>query len=445
MKKIKICVVILLIIIIILIVGIIVVNKNKENINLETEDFIDEVQVEVKTLQRIGLSSEYYTLLGCVQEYYRNISIIRKEDYSDIIEEYGKNYVDKMKTQAQQRIEQILDRNYTKKYGTDIINKYSFASDVKVILDDVGFYNINQNEVVYLVRGYLIDYGTYDIQDISLLVIMNYDCYCYSIFEQDYINDTSWKNMKVDSTVDMRNFSYSVDAQEYNKFQDKDADDEELVKDYFYIYKINALHNINKAFDLLNENYRKYRFRSIEEYSNYIDRYRNSLGNSELLKYTVSIENGVKQYVCIDSNEKYYIFNEESIMNFNVLLDSYTIDIPLFVTKYEGSEENVKIQYNINNIVEAINDSNYVYVYNKLNKDFKNNNYPTQQQLEKELEDRLFSKNKLEIVELQKEGTYYRCDTAITNKDDENEQKKMIFFIRLNENNSFEISFTIDD
>lgn len=51
-------------------------------------------------------------------------------------------------------------------------------------------------------------------------------------------------------------------------------------------------------------------------------------------------------------------------MNFTVILDTYTIDLPEFTEKYTKASDEEKVLLNIQKGFTAINDKDYRYVYN---------------------------------------------------------------------------------
>ena len=61
----------------------------------------------------------------------------------------------------------------------------------------------------------------------------------------------------------------------------------------------------------------------------------------ELKSYKIDKNNDYTQYVLIDNLENYYIFRETSVMDYTVILDTYTIDLPEFLEKYENAKYEV--------------------------------------------------------------------------------------------------------
>ena len=54
---------------------------------------------------------------------------------------------------------------------------------------------------------------------------------------------------------------------------------------------------------------------------------------------------------------------ESNITNYEVVLDTYTIDLPEFLEKYNKNSDEIKCGMNIQKLFDAINDEDYSYVY----------------------------------------------------------------------------------
>ena len=100
--------------------------------------------------------------------------------------------------------------------------------------------------------------------------------------------------------------------------------------------------------------------------------------NITLDSYLINDEDGHKKYTCMDTNEFYYIFNEEATFDFSLITDTHTVDLPEFTEEYNNSNEKGKVEMNINKIVEALNMKDYGYVYSKFSEGFKKNYFETE-------------------------------------------------------------------
>ena len=103
---------------------------------------------------------------------------------------------------------------------------------------------------------------------------------------------------------------------------------EDVVKKYFNDYKNNMINNKEYAYNLLNKDYREKRFGTYDKYIEYLN---NNMGDSTysayVVKYNVNSIGGKKVYGCEDSSGYKYIFKENSIMNYEVYLDDYTVEV----------------------------------------------------------------------------------------------------------------------
>ena len=84
---------------------------------------------------------------------------------------------------------------------------------------------------------------------------------------------------------------------------------------------------------------------------------------------------GKTKYICLDEKGKYYIFTKENTVNYNVILDTYTIDTEEFLAKYNAGNEKTKAGMNVERFFEALNRKDFTYIYNHLDESFKNNYY----------------------------------------------------------------------
>ena len=129
-------------------------------------------------------------------------------------------------------------------------------------------------------------------------------------------------------------------------------------------------------------------------------------------------------------------------MNFAVILDTYTIDLPEFTEKYTKASDEEKVLLNIQKCFTAINDKDYRYVYNKLDNTFKANNFKTLADFEKYINANFFEKNKISASNARKQSEVYLYDIKISNIDGTSSITKT-FVMQLKENTDFVMSFGV--
>ena len=65
------------------------------------------------------------------------------------------------------------------------------------------------------------------------------------------------------------------------------------------------------------------------------------------------------RYVCKDGKDNFYIFNVNKVLDYTVVLDTYTVDLPEFTEKYNKVNAQEKVALNINKVITALNNKDY--------------------------------------------------------------------------------------
>lgn len=198
-------------------------------------------------------------------------------------------------------------------------------------------------------------------------------------------------------------------------------------------------------YELLDKGYKQAKFGSLEKFKQYITTNKTEIIGINPQQYQVTDgEDNTKQYVIIDQNEHYYIVREKGVLDYSILLDTYTIDLPEFTEKYNNSTDEQKVLLNIQKFFEAINGQDYQYAYNKLDETYRNNNFKTLAEFQAYAQKNFFAQNKLAAGKAEKQGNLYLYDITISDvsgKDKSTKTKK--FVMQLKEGTDFVMSFGI--
>lgn len=263
---------------------------------------------------------------------------------------------------------------------------------------------------------------------ISLINSINENNVSNNIENSIYVNNVEENNTEV------------IDKYNYNQYIQQNISDEKMAEIYFNDFLSNFLRDPQNAFNLLESEYKQKRFAEYNEFETLIrERYSNQ--TIKLARYQKIDYDNYTQYICEDEGGHYYIFNETSPMQYTVMLDIYTIDLPEFVEQYNSSTEDIKVQFNIQKFFEAINNEDYTYAYNKLDETYKNNNFPTQADFEKYIKTNFYSQNKLGYTSYEKNGDLYIYKMVITNGEDSSQTIEKQFVVKLLEGTDFVMSF----
>lgn len=235
-----------------------------------------------------------------------------------------------------------------------------------------------------------------------------------------------------------------IEPNEFNNYEYKKIDEKQKIIYLFSDFKEKELYSVENAYNILNDEYKQKKYGNIDAYKEYINSNIYELKKSYIYAYKIEKYDNYTQYLISDQYDRYYIFNETSPMEYTVILDMYTIELPSFVEEYNSSEEKKKVLLNVQKIIQALNDEDYTYVYNYLDEDFKKGNYATLEDFIEFINKKLYSKMKLQVKDYINEGSTHICNIMITNaRNIENPGINMQIIMKLKENRDFVMSFSL--
>lgn len=267
----------------------------------------------------------------------------------------------------------------------------------------------------------------------------------YILMKQDFMNNTYSLSILTEdefSKMGNDNRNILIEKNNYNNIDSMSVTDYEICLEYLKDYKNAVRNNPENAYELLDTEYREKRFENIENYKQYVNNLKSDSNIAVLKKYSVERSEESIKYICVDENERYYIFEKENVMDYKLILDTYTIDLPEFLEKYNNSKDIEKVAYNIQKCIESINNKDYSYVYNKLDDEFKNNNYKTEEEFKRKIEENLFDVNIIVDSTSHNEGDIYIYELKIS--DNKNNTQHMKIIMKLEQGTDFTMSFSFN-
>ena len=354
------------------------------------------------------------------------------------VEDCVNTYLDKIKENNIEAVMNILNQKYKKEKNITKDNIKSYINEIrqeqKFIATKIN-QEIDDNIYTFYVEGILND--NYN-NNMYLMVEFDENKLTFNIMP---FLENKYNNLdKIESAL----INTDIEENENNKYSYNRIKDNELSKKYFTYYKNLILNNPQKAYEILDDEYKEKKFNNFNEFYNYIEVNRDKYLKMEIKKYAKYDYEDFSQYVCVDNNGDYYIFNETATMQFKVLLDTYTVDQQEFIKKYDSASDNEKAGYDINKFFEAINAKDYKYAYNCLAESFKQNNFTTQNQFENYIKNNFYNKNDIKYSNYRKEGNYYIYTVNIINSEDTTKSVQKDFIVNLKENRQFEMSFSVE-
>lgn len=379
LKKIIIFFIILLIIVLITIIGISLLIKI-QNQSAQTENTGEDVLENYGKNSSGGIDEQsYFDIKKCMQIYLDYLNIDNSQYYGRA--EDGGYVRDVEESYVKQNIYNLLSNKYINENNITIDNVYKYVDELK----DPTLYVLIEADLIqdgdiksFLTYGLIEEMEDYKVID-KIFTVVNIDVSkgCFSI-EPIYGNYKDINEIKINKMDD------KIILNNLNKFSMTSISKDDLPKEYINLYKRLALGEPEELYKLLDEDYKKLRFETFEIFKNYIEKNRSEIQSIRLEGFYIVTEGENTKYICIDQNKKYYVINQKEILeDYTIILDTYTIDLPEFIKKYDSSEEHIKVALNIEKLISATKDGDYKYVYNKMDNTFKNTKFGTEEKFEK--------------------------------------------------------------
>lgn len=432
-KKTKIIVNIMILILIMIIVCLFLIIKLKKNLIMKEKDEYKDIPYKYdidNSLKYVNDRSEYFTISGIVDNY---INLIGNENevklFNIISPQYAKEY--------NVTVENILNKLEIPK--TD--NMYQYYN---CTINNMLVAQLDSETSIYIVNGKCRIVGKDTIFNVEVMVEVNNVSKLYNLYPSQYVNDKELNKIKIgDNIVDDNYKKEEISNRNNNNFTYVRITDNEMANKYMENLKELLLYYEDDAYNKLNIEYSKLRFEDEKNFKKYLTDIKTKTQLMQLSKYKVEANNNYTDYICSDRYNNYYIFREEDgIMRYSVFLDSYTINLPSSLEKYNSSSTIEKVGYNIQKCIEAINNKDYSYVYKKLDETFRASRYNTEESFEKIIKNNLFDNNVIEKASKLNEGDTYIYEIVIRNGNNNEQKKNVTIIMEIGEGTDYTMSFS---
>ena len=435
MEKVKKWIYILAIIIAITIIVIILfkIYSNKNSSDNKDTDFETKIDYEAnQNVEEETNKNKYYATKNIANKFISAILQDDSETLNSVLEPTYKQKYNITKNNVLDKMKFVEIENLTE-YEMDNL-------EVEIEINKMYVKEKSINISTYLVIGNLksniLDINT----EYSMMILEDSSNTTFYVLPNDFVNDNNYDD--INKFKEYTNNYENIELNDYNKFQYNNIDDVTIINDYLSKYKNCLATDIKEAYNLLADDYKKEKFEDYSQYEKYINNNKKQLLSISFTKYKVTDKDNGKEYVCLDSNNNYYIFKETSIMNYKLYLDDYTVDIEEFLDKYNKASESTKIGMNTDKIVKAINRKDYDYIYKKLDQDFANNNFGSLEGFENYMNQNFNATYETTYYNSNKENDVY-VQPITLKETDSDEQKSLNIIMKLEEGTDFVMSFSI--
>ena len=437
MKKLKYVLILLCLILVVLII-IIIKNKGKN----EAEKTADQALTQADNSYGEEVSFiDYFIVKNCLQQYVSELNMENFIYYHR--DENGKYIDDTDETEKKQNIYNLLSKDYIDENSITIKNLDNFIKTTTVEKEIVPckIVKINTEKKDLSIENYFISAVLFEETNIEKFDKI------YAIINLDIVNGTfSIRPLKEEK--ELENFKIqniaSIEEKNNNIYLSEEITDQKIATEYFTNYKYLLLTDVELAFNNLNKDYMEQRFGNLQSLKEYVNNNKEILNEMTIEKYQIINNEDNTEYVCTDQYNNIYIFYEKSTLDYNVILDMYTLDIPQLNEKYDETNEKGKCILNIEKVKQALNSGDYKYIYGKLNEQFKNKNYNTLSAFENYMKSNLNKYNKIEYKEFKNEGETYIYNVELTDLLGKTDKTiNMQILMQLKDDRDFVMSFSI--
>lgn len=347
------------------------------------------------------------------------------------------DYVSYIQEQDNKAIYNLLDENYVKNNKININNVKDYIE------------NFNSNEMFIATKMYeqrKENINTYIVE--GLKDDSEYNTNLYYIVEFD-INKSTYNitplfdnNYKKLDDINVETEAYTIKENENNVFKYYRISNEAVAEKYLNYYTKLARQNPEKAFSLIDENYRKERFKDFETYKNYSNRMSNKYDNLNIVGDSYEVLSDSTKYILKDSENEVYTIVAKEIMNFSIQLDDYTIETDEFKKLYLSATNEAKAVTNAEKFMKMVNAKDYETAYQLLDDTYRANVFPTFDLYEQSLEASFFDNNYYSITDISEQGSYYIVTLDLKDRISSAANTKQIkIIIGLQDGTNFKMSF----
>lgn len=263
------------------------IQKSKDQKNMENPVLENDSSIVTVTNK-----SSFLTIANCMEQFIFNYKQLNSEI---ILNLYTTEYAKKNDL----NLDNVLSNSLLK--DVDLLYKINEAyvsegDEVSTFYVLGVVYNDTKTENIY--NKIILDYsnGSYGIEFIS-------EKEYYDIIDNNEVPDQTY-----------------IIPNNYNKFEVTTVTDMDLCALYLSDYKYNIKHNVNLAYNIIEDNTKNEYFPTVEDFKKYIDDNYLKIKNSYLSKYQVYNDNNKSNYVCVDNNNITYEFYENSILKYTMAI-----------------------------------------------------------------------------------------------------------------------------
>lgn len=434
----KTMIILLIVVIIVILICLVLLNiiRKYANTDYYETEFENQIMYEqINEIELLNNKNKYFAIndilssfVSCIKEINGDMEydtfMIEKDEAMKAFLDEGINIMNNM-----------LDPLYKSEMNTtrqSLIQMAKKYDNYNLIIDKVYIYDKSVNIDIFIVNAFI------GKQQLNIIIKTDSDNEVFSILLEDYMQKYDYNNEKIIGNIADTAIQQ---ANENNVYEYKNITDKQMADHYFRNYMNMLKYQPNKAYELLDREYKNIKFSSYNDFERHIKEREHSLN---LKEYKVLKGDKYTIYICKDKYDFIYLFKQTELMNYTVQLDDYTIKDDELIKQYEDMDELDKGANSIMQFFEMINMKDYKVAYDKLNEAFKQNNFKNEQNFEEYIKQKTFNVNNVNIKSYELETDTYIYNVTVKDALGSSTQE-YIYRIIVNslENAEFKVTFEI--
>ena len=288
MNKLKKIIVFIFIITSILIVGILLILKNNKNTNeniivddVGEPEGIEEDEDNTNIVKELDNRMDYFIVKNVFENTLNYINYLDydlsqgKLEFTSESEE--KQFLSKYKNEGINMLKNVMPKEYINSFGMDDNNIYNNLvkyANKDIMISNVYDTNSNSNIKIFFVYATVLDTN----EDFNIIVLIDYNNSTFNILLENYIEKEKIDKSKIigmSFKLGLNEITQkdSIESNEYNTYEIPSVSNEMYAQELIENYKHYLLDFTQKAYDLLDDEYKAKKFNGIDKFKNYINNF----------------------------------------------------------------------------------------------------------------------------------------------------------------------------
>ena len=252
-------------------------NKDKKSSEKNEVKSKKEIVVD-NEVKEITSRKEAYEAKTCFNKFFAYCKTINIKD-SDAL-----NDVVASKDEAIEALSELLDSEYKGEFeaGSDVLEEKFKDIDYNYLqINDMYIIQRYGDIVLYYIKSQQIKGVNDTPNNMDILIKIDKSTNTFSVFLDDYIISNGYDKLSIGDSVKIE--LNNIKEKTFNIFDNPDYSISVYQNDLFNDFKISCIYNVNRAYDLLDKSTKENRFKTKDEFKNYVK-------NNSLKLFTMKID-----------------------------------------------------------------------------------------------------------------------------------------------------------